>query len=167
MRLKLAAARDAGSLLGLPQRLGARRGFAQDGSRQQFYLRDLAVTDRSLIWNTDLVEALELDNLIGQAAIVLDSALYRTESRGADARTSPSATTATGSSTPSVGGTTKARCVSATGRCTSTTSALLFDASVSTPPRADDPSAPIVIVASPHDGGDLWGITRARLGALC
>ena len=49
-------------------------------------LRDLAVADRSLIWNTDLVEALELDNLIGQAAIVLHSALYRTESRGAHAR---------------------------------------------------------------------------------
>ena len=50
-------------------------------------LRDLAVTDRSLIWNTDLVEALELNNLIGQAAgIVLHSALYRTESRGAHAR---------------------------------------------------------------------------------
>ena len=49
-------------------------------------LRDLAVTDRSLIWNTDLVEALELDNLIGQAAVVLHSARYRTESRGAHAR---------------------------------------------------------------------------------
>jgi len=49
-------------------------------------LGDLAVADRSLIWNTDLVEALELDNLIGQAAVVLHSALYRTESRGAHAR---------------------------------------------------------------------------------
>jgi len=49
-------------------------------------LGDLAVADRSLIWNTDLVEALELDNLIRQAAIVLHSALYRTESRGAHAR---------------------------------------------------------------------------------
>jgi succinate dehydrogenase / fumarate reductase, flavoprotein subunit len=49
-------------------------------------MRDLAVADRSLIWNTDLVEALELDNLIGQAAVVLHSALYRTESRGAHAR---------------------------------------------------------------------------------
>src|SRR5690242_8916275 len=47
---------------------------------------DLSVADRSLIWNTDLVEALELDNLIGQAAVVLHSALYRTESRGAHAR---------------------------------------------------------------------------------
>ena len=47
---------------------------------------DLAVADRSMIWNTDLVEALELDNLIGQAAVVLHSALYRTESRGAHAR---------------------------------------------------------------------------------
>ena len=49
-------------------------------------LSDLVVADRSLIWNTDLVEALELDNLIGQAAVVLHSALYRTESRGAHAR---------------------------------------------------------------------------------
>ena len=49
-------------------------------------LRDLAVADRSLIWNTDLVEALELDNLTGQAAVVLHSALYRTESRGAHTR---------------------------------------------------------------------------------
>ncbi|HYZ39243.1 MAG TPA: succinate dehydrogenase flavoprotein subunit, partial [Stellaceae bacterium] len=49
-------------------------------------LGELAVTDRSLIWNTDLVEALELDNLIGQSVLVLHSALYRTESRGAHAR---------------------------------------------------------------------------------
>jgi succinate dehydrogenase / fumarate reductase flavoprotein subunit len=49
-------------------------------------LGDLGVADRSLIWNTDLVEALELDNLIGQAVVVLHSALYRTESRGAHAR---------------------------------------------------------------------------------
>jgi succinate dehydrogenase / fumarate reductase flavoprotein subunit len=49
-------------------------------------LHELAVTDRSLIWNTDLAEALELDNLLGQAVVVLHSALYRTESRGAHAR---------------------------------------------------------------------------------
>jgi succinate dehydrogenase / fumarate reductase, flavoprotein subunit len=49
-------------------------------------LCDLSIADRSLIWNTDLVEALELDNLIGQATVVLHSALYRTESRGAHAR---------------------------------------------------------------------------------
>jgi succinate dehydrogenase / fumarate reductase flavoprotein subunit len=49
-------------------------------------IADLAVTDRSMIWNTDLVDALELDNMIGQAAAVLHSALYRTESRGAHAR---------------------------------------------------------------------------------
>jgi succinate dehydrogenase / fumarate reductase flavoprotein subunit len=49
-------------------------------------LDDLVVADRSMIWNTDLVEALELDNLIGQATVVLRSALYRTESRGAHAR---------------------------------------------------------------------------------
>ena len=49
-------------------------------------LSELAVADLSLIWNTDLVEALELDNLMGQAAIILHSALFRTESRGAHAR---------------------------------------------------------------------------------
>ncbi len=49
-------------------------------------LGDLAVTDRSMIWNTDLLDALELDNLIGEAEITLHSALYRTESRGAHAR---------------------------------------------------------------------------------
>jgi succinate dehydrogenase / fumarate reductase, flavoprotein subunit len=49
-------------------------------------LSDLAVTDRSMIWNTDLLDALELDNLIGQAEVTLHSALYRTESRGAHAR---------------------------------------------------------------------------------
>jgi succinate dehydrogenase / fumarate reductase, flavoprotein subunit len=47
---------------------------------------DLAVTDRSMIWNTDLLEALELHNLLGQATVVLHSAHYRTESRGAHAR---------------------------------------------------------------------------------
>jgi succinate dehydrogenase / fumarate reductase flavoprotein subunit len=49
-------------------------------------LGDLAVADRSLIWNTDLVEALELDNLLGQAVTVLHCAAHRTESRGAHAR---------------------------------------------------------------------------------
>ena len=49
-------------------------------------LADLAVADRSMIWTTDLVEALELDNLMGQAVVVLHSAPYRTESRGAHAR---------------------------------------------------------------------------------
>ncbi len=47
---------------------------------------DLKLTDRSLIWNSDLVEALELDNLLSQAVITVDSALNRKESRGAHAR---------------------------------------------------------------------------------
>jgi len=47
---------------------------------------DIAVTDRSLIWNSDLIEALEYENLIVQAVVTMDSALNRTESRGAHAR---------------------------------------------------------------------------------
>ncbi|HEX7968399.1 MAG TPA: succinate dehydrogenase flavoprotein subunit [Stellaceae bacterium] len=49
-------------------------------------MSELGITDRSMIWNTDLVEALELDNLLAQAAVSLHSALNRTESRGAHAR---------------------------------------------------------------------------------
>jgi succinate dehydrogenase / fumarate reductase flavoprotein subunit len=47
---------------------------------------DIAVTDRSLIWNSDLVETLEYDNLIAQAAVTVKSAASREESRGAHAR---------------------------------------------------------------------------------
>jgi len=47
---------------------------------------DIRVTDRSLIWNSDLIETLEFDNLIAQAVVTMDSAKNRTESRGAHAR---------------------------------------------------------------------------------
>jgi len=47
---------------------------------------DLKVTDRSLVWNTDLVESLELQNLMTQAVLTMHSAEARTESRGAHAR---------------------------------------------------------------------------------
>jgi len=46
-------------------------------------MKDVGIKDRSLIWNTDLVETLELDNLISQAVVTMESALNRKESRGA------------------------------------------------------------------------------------
>jgi succinate dehydrogenase / fumarate reductase flavoprotein subunit len=49
-------------------------------------ISDIGVSDRSLIWNSDLVETLEFDNLIAQAVVTVDAALNRTESRGAHAR---------------------------------------------------------------------------------
>jgi succinate dehydrogenase / fumarate reductase flavoprotein subunit len=49
-------------------------------------MSDIGVSDRSLIWNSDLIETLELDNLMAQAVVTMASAKNRTESRGAHAR---------------------------------------------------------------------------------
>jgi succinate dehydrogenase / fumarate reductase flavoprotein subunit len=47
---------------------------------------EVGVKDKSLIWNTDLVETLELDNLLSQASVAINAAGNRHESRGGHAR---------------------------------------------------------------------------------
>ncbi len=49
-------------------------------------MADIGISDRSLVFNTDLVETLELDNMIAQAVVTMHSARNRTESRGAHMR---------------------------------------------------------------------------------
>jgi succinate dehydrogenase / fumarate reductase flavoprotein subunit len=61
-------------------------GVARLGDVAAALRDDLRITDRSMIFNTDLVEAIELDNMVAQSVVSLHSAIARTESRGSHAR---------------------------------------------------------------------------------
>jgi succinate dehydrogenase / fumarate reductase, flavoprotein subunit len=76
MQLDAAVFRSAETLAQGIERIGAT--FAS--------FADVRVSDRSLIWNSDLIETLELENLLLQATATIHSAANRTESRGAHAR---------------------------------------------------------------------------------
>ncbi len=68
-------------------RTGESIAEGQKAVRAVWAKRDqIGVTDRSLIWNSDLIETIELDNLMYQAVATIDSAAARKESRGAHAR---------------------------------------------------------------------------------
>ena len=80
------AARNAARRRRIPHRRDARRGLRSRSGLLCESMRDLRISDRSLVFNTDLVEALELDNLLRQSLATIHSARNRTESRGAHAR---------------------------------------------------------------------------------
>ena len=91
----------AGGRRGVPHRRNRCRGLRAGWRRSAAEMADIKVTDRSMIWNSDLVETLELDNLMANALATVVSAPRRARRAAArmPARTSRTATTPTGAST--------------------------------------------------------------------
>ena len=90
--------RHAEQLRRVPHRRGAARRASKLIHEVWSGVDDIRVTDRSLIWNSDLVETLEFDNLIAQAVVTMESAPSTAPRAAAPmrARISPTATTRTG-----------------------------------------------------------------------
>ena len=81
----LQTSRGTAELVLVPAQHWSARGLKDQMKTLWGGLADMQISDRSLIWNSDLVEALELDNLMGNAMTTMVSAEARTESRGAQA----------------------------------------------------------------------------------
>ena len=75
----------SGKIIGIPKEYTL-PGIPDEINNVWEEFKDISLTDKSMIWNTDLLESLELKNLLEQSLVTMASARNRKESRGAHAR---------------------------------------------------------------------------------